>query len=333
MSRTSHEDPWTTRGMLRHLFPKRQRISPAMSRQALLRSLHQRQLTEMAMARFEWRGLPESVNPLWLEHLLISQGQALVARDPGNGHIIPLSATPVGAGNYQNDHQVVRGNAATWGSYAFLTMRNYRLVKGEPQVDEPNSVHLFNNATRSSDLALIDVYAERLAELDTTIDINSMNMRRNKVVVADENTKLAAENMLAQIAEGEPVVRVRSLDIENIVKTLDLSVDPDSVDRLHIFRGRMFNEAMMALGIDNTNQDKKERMVTDEIGGNDDQVARIRASMLNQRRLAALKMTEVFKLSKPVTVDYAVQDDPGNDPVLEPSQLDGPDTAPKMLEA
>lgn len=314
MSRDHQPEPWTTRGMLAHLFPRRQKLSPAISRQTLATQLLTRQLVEMALARFHWSGLPESVNPVWLEHLLISHGQAVVGRDPRNGALVGLQVSTVSPANYQNEHAVVRGHATNYESAEFITTRQHLMVAGKPVVNEANGVVVYNNATRSGDLALIQYYADRLAELDTTIDINSMNMRRNKVVYADDATQLAVNNILSEIAQGEPVIRARR-PLEGIVQTLDLSVDPDSVDRLHIFRGRMFNEAMMALGIDNTNQDKKERMVTDELGGNDDQVARIRSAALNQRRMAALKISRVY--GKPVTVDYNVIDDPGNDPIVE----------------
>lgn len=312
MTRTTNNDPWTMRGMLAHLYPRRQRSSPAMVRQDLARQLVTRQLTEMSLSRFEWLGLPDSVNPSWLEQLLLRDGQAVIARDKNNGAIIPLSVAPIGPGNYQNEYASVRGIAPTWGSDTFTVKRRHLIVNSSPVVVEPDAVHVFNNATRSSDVALIEYYADRLTELDTTIDINSMNMRRNKVVVADENTKLAVENILSEVAHGEPVIRVRN-SMEGVITTLDLSVHPESVDRLHIFRGRLFNEAMMSLGIDNTNQDKKERMITDEIGGNDDQVARIRSSMLNARRRAAEQISSVFGLD--VSVDYSTIDDPSNDTI------------------
>ena len=314
MPRDSQQRPWNMRGILARLYPKRQNISPAAQRQMLATQLMERQLTEMALARFTWKGLPDTADALYVERLLLEHGAALVGVDPDNGATLALQCTPLGPANYQNEYAVFRGIGTNYPTKNYRMKRNHIIVNGEVIVNDPNAVVIYNNATRSNDLALIQYYADRLAELDTTIDINSMNARRNKVVYADSDTELAVSNILAEIASGEPVIKARR-SLEGVVTTLDLSVHPDMIDRLHIFRGRMFNEAMMALGIDNTNQDKKERMVTDEIGGNDDQVARIRSAALNQRRKAARQLTAL--LGRTVTVDYNVEDDPSHDPMPE----------------
>lgn len=306
---------WLDRTVFGRLYGKKaSRVSPAVNRQNIAETIIARQLTEMALARFKWEGLPTSADALWIEHLLLVHGSALFAIHPSNSAQLALQPVPLGQPNYQNEYAVFNGMGINYQTTKHRTIRSYSAVKGEVVVDNPTGVIIYNNATRTGDLPLIRYYAERLAELDTTIDINSANARRNKVVYANQNTEFAVNNILSEIASGEPYIKLREgmAPIEQIIGTLDLSVHPDSIDRLHIFRGRLFNEAMMTLGIDNTNQDKKERMVTDEIGGNNDQIARIRSAALNQRRKAARAISTL--IDSPVTVDYFTIDDPANDP-------------------
>lgn len=67
-------------------------------------------------------------------------------------------------------------------------------------------------------------------------------------------------------------------------------------------RNRVWNECMTLLGIENSNQDKKERQLVDEINANDDQVNYMRAVNLNARQAAAEAINKMFNLS--VSVDY-----------------------------
>jgi len=51
---------------------------------------------------------------------------------------------------------------------------------------------------------------------------------------------------------------------------------------------------MSLFGINNSNQDKKERLVADEVAANNDQVAVMRAINLNARQEACTKINRLF---------------------------------------
>lgn len=317
MSRLQQGAPWydVAKQVTDRLFPRRQNLSHGSQRRTMAEMVLVNHLTEVALSRFKWMGLPDSASELWIETQLIQRGQALVSRDPKHGTIMALSSSTVGPANYQNEYRAARG-IGTGYSQTFRLLKSPVEVGGIPIMTDPDAVLIYNNATRTPIMHIIQLYAERLAELDTTIDINAMNTRRNKVIAAGKDQEVAAANIMQQIAEGEPIIQVRNPEfLATSLTTIDLSVHPDLVDRLHILRGRIYNEFMQLIGVDNTNQDKKERMITDELGGNDDQVARVRSSALNQRRIAAKNISKL--IGKPVTVDYWVEDDPSNDPMEE----------------
>lgn len=307
------------RDTMARVFGKRQSQTTAVNRRMLAEHIIRNELTEMALARFKWTGLPDSASEFWIERMLLTRGACLVGRDPRNNAVLALQANAVGPPNYQNEFRAARGIGVGYDSMVYRLLRQPVSVNGEPTMQDPNAVLIYNNATRTPDMTTIQYFAERLAELDTTIDINSMNARRNKVVVAGKDTELAMANIMQEVAEGSPEIRVRDSEMIANITTLDLSVHPDMIDRLHVFRGRVMNDAMTMLGIDNANQDKKERLVTEELGGNDDQIARVRSSMLNQRRLAARKLSDILGI--PITVDYFVEDDPSNDPGMATNNM------------
>src|SRR5699024_1974542 len=148
-------------------------------------------------------------------------------------------------------------------------------------------VPIWSNYTRTQDLDIIYIYADKLAEIDRTIEINAKSARRSKVLVADQNTQLSATNVNRAIDTGQSVIQVRQPITGEMLSALDLGVEPDSIEKLHILRTRIWNECMGLLGSDNANQDKKERLVADEVDANSDQVALSRAVNLKSRQNAA----------------------------------------------
>jgi hypothetical protein len=79
-------------------------------------------------------------------------------------------------------------------------------------------------------------------------------------------------------------------------------VDPTSIINMHILRTREWSECMTMLGINNANQDKKERLTAAETAGNDDVIATIRATNLATRQFACEQINAKFGLN--VSVDY-----------------------------
>jgi hypothetical protein len=81
-----------------------------------------------------------------------------------------------------------------------------------------------------------------------------------------------------------------------------MGINVADIEKLHIVRTRMWNECMGLLGIDNANQDKKERLVAAEVDANSDQASMMRYVNLNARRMAAEQINAVHGLN--VEVEY-----------------------------
>ena len=81
-----------------------------------------------------------------------------------------------------------------------------------------------------------------------------------------------------------------------------LGIDPMNLPNLMIAKSKLWNECMGLLGINNANQDKKERLVAAEVGANDDQVQATRNVALNARQIAAQQISDRYGLT--VTVDF-----------------------------
>lgn len=272
----------------------------ANNRQFWLESMYRRVLGELCMNRFEWKGFDGTgVDIRYLEMMLYQTALSVVYKDdgiknartgalevPGTGQIYALRAAPSGPKNL-TDNPI----AFTLSGPNFQGRR----------VKARDCVPIWGNYFRAPDIDIVEIYAYKLARLDRTIEINSDNARRSKALVYNETQQLTARNINDMFERGEATIPV-NLGMGDTITAVDLGVDPKSIEALSILRARIWNECMGLLGINNSNQDKKERLVAAEVSANDDQVGSARRVNLNARQDAAKAITKKFGI--PVSVDY-----------------------------
>lgn len=290
----------------------KQRSNPGITDAEILYQMYERILGELAMNRFMWTGWPKTVNPRFVELILHLRGLVVVFKDtrsygkegtaswrPATDAIFALRGTPAGGRNMMDDPVM----------YTLTGPGTAQKFQGV-QLPASACVPIWANYFRTTDWDIVTTYARKLANVDRTIEINLMNARRTKVLAYDENTRLSVENINKQIEEGSAAIRVtREMIASGSLSALDLGVNPDSIEKLSIVRTRLWSEAMGLLGINNANQDKKERLVADEVDANDDQVESMRRVNLNARQQACALMRDMFpdELGN-VNVEYWSQD-------------------------
>ena len=276
--------------------------NPANNNQAALEMMYRRILSELCMNRFEWVNLPKEVDQRFLELNLTYRALAVFYKDADTDKYVTAQGSGAGHSNFM-DHPVsftVIGPGAGAGKSASL-----RAVPGRDGdgVQLPaECVPIWANYLRCPDLDVINLYAHKLAKFDRSIEITSDNMRKTKIVRAPENQRTSYVNVLRQIEEGQPTIFGSDTLDMSVVEVLDLSVDPLTLPNLMIARSKLWNECMGLLGINNANQDKKERLVAAEVGANDEQVQATRNIALNARQHACEQIKELFGLD--ITVDF-----------------------------
>jgi hypothetical protein len=252
------------------------RRSPSREREGLIERMYMRVLTEMCVNRFKWEGLPDSVDVRFMELTLFRFALSVFYHDNDFNKYLALQGAPSGRMDYAQN------------PLAFTINGNSRFVS--KTLPARQLVPIWANYLRIPDYDVVTIYAQKLAELDRTIEINSKNARRPKVLVTNENGRLSGVNIVRQFDEGNPLIQVNTDGafgaLTENVTALDLGIDPDSIEKLHILRTRLWGECMGLLGIDFANQDKKERLVAAEVDANGDQVENMRRVNLNARQMA-----------------------------------------------
>ena len=122
---------------------------------------------------------------------------------------------------------------------------------------------------------MVQIFAEKLASCDAAIDVNVMNSKL--AYIAESDTKGQAETIkkiIDQVNEGEPLVVYRkdSLATSGLqLLTNNLKQNYIAID-LQDTKRTLYNEFLTALGINNANTDKKERLLTSEVDSNDEEL-------------------------------------------------------------
>lgn len=261
----------------------RYRASPSRNSKNALYSMYWRVLTELSLNRFKWYGLPDSVDERYLELSLMRHGGVLFFyyqnESVGDRYLVQ-QFMGVGRPNHYDNPTRFR-------------VVSDSLIHGE--YTPYNAVPIWGNYLRQPDFDIVEVYTQRLTELDTTIDVNTSNMRYPRVMVMPETAKLTYENIDRQKQAGVPVIKLNNtINPQDVYATLDMGSHHETIPGLLASRGKMWNDALMMLGVPTVNQDKKERMITQEAETGKDQSEVIRNIALNSRKQAAEQINTIF---------------------------------------
>lgn len=124
---------------------------------------------------------------------------------------------------------------------------------------------------------IINVYAEKLASVDGAIDSNLINTRFGYIIEAETKAQAEAiKKSFDAISVGEPLVVVKSGTLSTQKNGLNTFLNNVSntfiVDRLQDAKRSIMNEFLTAIGINNANTDKRERLNSDEVNANNDEL-------------------------------------------------------------
>ncbi len=240
--------------------------------------IYYNRLLEMALSRFEWAGLPDTVDARYLELCLFGTGRAIFFEDEYMGLV------------------VARGNQA--GGFDIYGNPDKRTAIGyngyyKDGLDRDNSVIAYNNYLWQPSVLEAEYYAKRLWDLDRSVDVNAKAQKTPVLVRCREGQRLSLKNAYLKFDGNAPVIFAdEKFDMDGI--TVLKTDAPFVADKLYELRNMIWSEALTWLGISNTNIQKKERLVTDEVIRNQGGVIAARHSPLEMRRMACDKVNAMF---------------------------------------
>lgn len=242
-------------------------------------------LFNLALSRFEWKNLPDTIDPRFLEQCLLNEGYCLFFKDEVLGYLslqcmiggkldvyrIPISRTAYATNGYHK------------------------------KCSAKDSVIIYNDLMHNNGLRPLEHYALRLAEIQRTIDVNINAQKTPVMVLCDENQRLTMKNLYMQYEGNEPFIfGDKNLDVKGI-EVLHTNA-PYVADNLQLLKTNIWNEALNNLGISSSNSLKKERMLKEEVEQSMGDTYASRFSALASRQNACEQINKMFGLN--ISVDY-----------------------------
>ena len=169
------------------------------------------------------------------------------------------------------------------------------------ELDESNSVVIFNNYLRIPSCYTVDHYASMLSDLEESIVVNCKAQKTPIAILCNENERLSMQNLYEQFDGNYPFIfGQKELNVKDI-KSINTGA-PFVADKLYQIKMQIWNEALTYLGISNISYQKKERLVSDEVIRNMGGTIASRYTRLEIRREACDKIKKMFNVE--VGVDY-----------------------------
>lgn len=270
-------------------------------RQSIVFHDYYSRLKNIALSMFEWEGLPESCNARYLEDTLFKMGQAIFCKDENLG-FLTLRVTPTDTLNVYNEHLAYSAEGT-----------NYHHV-----YDADECVIIRNNYMSKSTDSTIMLFAEKLARIDLTHDINIRAQKTPILIRCDEKSRTSLEAVYNQYEGDKPFI-FGSKSLQE--KPLDVLTTgaPFVADRLREEKCAVWNEALEFLGINtNPSDKKKERLIVNEVDANNEQIDIQFETMFTARKEACEAINKMFGLS--VSVRKRIEQD---EPIEEEGVLNG----------
>lgn len=242
-------------------------------------------LTELSISMFEWRNLPDTIDPRFLELTLFANGYAVFFNDEDLGYLALQCAISGPLDVYRIP----------------INRRAYAVNGYNRELSNKDSVIIYNNMLHKNSMLDVRMFARDLYNLDRAITVNANAQKTPILIKCTENERLTLENLYMQFDGNKPVIYGDKQLNPNSLTVLKTDA-PYVADKLYTLKTQKWNEALTYLGISNVNITKRERLITDEVTRNQGGTIASRYSRLESRREACKKINEMFGLD--IQCDY-----------------------------
>lgn len=247
------------------------------------------QLYLLAINRYTWHNLPDTVSQRALEQAMIFSGSACFFKDPVMGFLC-LPCTKAGQFNIYNIPKTRYINTASGYHH---------------KATESDSVLIFNDQTFRPFMPEIYYFAKKFTMIEKAKDVNTRLQMKPKGIWVDKDNVNSAKNAINEAESGKPFIFVDKNDgfASDTKGVLDFSV-PCILENLEKEKNCIWSEYLTRLGYNNINIYKKERLLEGEAEANDEHILALRDGGLEMRRQGIKKIKRLFPELSDISVEF-----------------------------
>lgn len=238
-------------------------------------------LTSAFMSVGEWIDMPAEVDTRFLELTEFRDGYCLFFKDDVLEEYMALRSM---LGGEWNVYDIPKDRRA----YASNGYNN--------ELTDENSVIIYDNLLHTPPAFVIREFAERLANLDRIIDINTNAQKTPVLIKCDDRDRLTLQNVYKKYEGNSPVIYGDKGMSPELIQSINTGA-PYVADKLYELKSQIWNEAMTFIGIPNITDTKNERLVRDEVNRSQGGVIAMRYSRQAAREQACKQINDMFGLN------------------------------------
>ena len=253
--------------------------------------MYRRQMVTLAENVFEFINLPKFIDVSYLNRILVRNGAIAFFYDDVLKSVIALPFDITGYIDIYGRPLKIMARSANGRYYRALS--NDTLDPNHKVEDE--FVIMYDNNGRYPLFDDINQIADRIALCVRTEDINIFQQRTPRYWLTDSDHELTVRNALNDY-EGmmENVLAYKSIDLENLSKVE--APAPFVTDKIDDHLDKLWAEFYRLIGVVNIREQKKERMIVDEMTASQGGTIASRYSRFEPRARAIKEINQKWKL-------------------------------------
>lgn len=247
--------------------------------------MYRRQMITLAENVFEFTNLPEFIDEAYLNKTLLNQGSIAWFYDEEIKSVIALPYSVIGRLDIYNRPQQIMARA--------FNGRYYR------RLNKDEFIIMYDNTSMYSIILDICQMAERISLSKRTIDINIVQQRTPRIFKTSKDKEKSMRDAINQIdglTENIVTYETLNLDEANVI----LAPAPFVADKIDIHLEKEFAEFYRLIGIANLQEQKRERVIVDEMIASQGGTIASRYSRFKPRKKAVKLINEKWGLKMEV---------------------------------
>lgn len=254
-------------------------------------------ILNLALNRVHFNGFPDTCNERYFKLSLILSGKALLAKDAEFGFLTLYTAN--GGAQYNIYGEVPKVYGYGWNGF----MRTYTNYMYGSDNSSAEALVCRDNYPCYPMINYIMLYAERLTSTMRTIDTTARKLKTPYFIVCEETQKSSVKKILNDIDFNQDSIITNKSTTPDMFQILPTNVREGALDTLWNHYNNLDANLRSLIGIKSAvNQDKKERLLVDEVNSNDQVTGLNIAYRMNEYELFCETANELFGLN--LSVEY-----------------------------